>query len=463
MRTVNTTNHANAHERRCEPSQLLTGLAAGLLLLVGLVGNAKAGPLPGAIFTTTSDGLTVNGNIYSSCCLVYLNGGPGPHAQCKAAGLPDGDYYFQVTSPDGTVLLSTDDISQRMVHVSKDSGSIDIYYGSSSDCVHLTSHGPCGAVTVQLMPFSQTPNPGGEYKVWMTPVGKYNATDSHSSFGFNDADSKTDNFKCSVPPSPGSFSLSCPAELDTCNDQGQVYATVSCVNLQPIVYDQNGQDVTKASQIVCTTNDANNQPVQICTGGSADTALFPIGTTAVTCSGTDPNGGTLTPCSFNVVVGPCGPSGCQIVCAGDITVPCACGSVSVSYPDNQVTVTTIAGPTCDPTSFVCTPASGSSFPIGSTLVDCSVTDSAGVTVDCTFNVTVQAAPAPTVKCPKDTTVECGSDTTPATTGTATGTGCDYKISYSDSSAPGNCVNQVVKTITRTWTVTDACSVQVSCD
>src|SRR2546430_16988512 len=87
------------------------GLIASVALpaVVAMFGttSVRAG-VTGAIFTTTNDGNTVNGNIYQSCCDVYLNGGPGPHAPCTSAGLPPGDYYFQVTDPSGGILLSTD-------------------------------------------------------------------------------------------------------------------------------------------------------------------------------------------------------------------------------------------------------------------------------------------------------------------------------------------------------------------
>ena len=69
---------------------------------------------------------------------------------------------------------------------------------------HLTGidqdHGAEGAITVQLMPYLDTPNPGGVYKVWATPVaqllGDPNKVDSGGRFhGFVPSYSKTDNFK----------------------------------------------------------------------------------------------------------------------------------------------------------------------------------------------------------------------------------------------------------------------------
>src|SRR5436305_1663946 len=91
-----------------------SSIAAAVGCLVMTASGAFATqPVTGAIFTSTADGTTVNGNIYDHCCDVFLNGGPGLHAKCDAAGLPDGDYYFQVTDPSGATLLSSDDIEQR--------------------------------------------------------------------------------------------------------------------------------------------------------------------------------------------------------------------------------------------------------------------------------------------------------------------------------------------------------------
>jgi len=149
--------------------------------------------LTGAIYTSRGDGTTVNGNVYDDCCDVFLNGGPPPNAPCTSGGLPDGDYYFQVTDPAGSVLLSTDAIEQRRVTVS--GGKITGYSGTSADCQHQVGLGKCpGAISVQLMPFDPTPNPGGEHKVWITPVEAYSP--GSGTFGFVPGNTKTDNFKC---------------------------------------------------------------------------------------------------------------------------------------------------------------------------------------------------------------------------------------------------------------------------
>jgi hypothetical protein len=90
-----------------------------LLVVISQFSLAEAGaPLPGAIFTTIADGTIVNANTqYTSKCEVYLDGGPGPNAPAKAAGLPAGDYFFQVTDPNGQTLLSTDVVNNRRFRV----------------------------------------------------------------------------------------------------------------------------------------------------------------------------------------------------------------------------------------------------------------------------------------------------------------------------------------------------------
>lgn len=151
----------------------------------------------GAIFTTVQDGTTVNGNIYSNKEDVFLNGGP---QNDSSAGLdPDGLYYFQVTDPSGEVLLSTDPLSCRILVVAN--GRVAGQQASAA-CATPHANGAFNAANattpVQLMPYLDTPNNGGEYKAWITPVGAYDLScdaGHRGSHGFCDQSSKTDNFK----------------------------------------------------------------------------------------------------------------------------------------------------------------------------------------------------------------------------------------------------------------------------
>jgi hypothetical protein len=185
----------------------LTAAAAAALPLAFAVSPATAAAPSGAIFTTVADGSEVNFNIYPSKDAVYLDGGPGPGAPQTAAGLDDGTYVFQVTDPSGKTLLSTDSVQCRQFTVTN---GIITSIAPSGGCAHVTGldvdH---GALTVQLMPYNDTPNPGGEYKVWVTMVTDYacypdlsqvGCTAKGSKHGFIPADSKTDNFKVGGGP-----------------------------------------------------------------------------------------------------------------------------------------------------------------------------------------------------------------------------------------------------------------------
>lgn len=84
---------------------------------------------------------------------------------------------------------------------------------------------------------------------------------------------------------------------------------------------------------------------------------------------------------------------CEITCPSNIVVSaCGAGAV-VNYPPP-----TLAGPCATNATIVCTPPSGSTFPIGTTTVTCTATGPQGQD-SCTFTVTVNPAPPPTIICP----------------------------------------------------------------
>jgi hypothetical protein len=192
-------------------ASLSTMCTFALFVAVIFASPGWAGGVSGAIFTTTFDGSVVNANLYDSKCRVYLDGGPGPNAPAKAAGLPDGDYYFQVTDPSGSKLLSADAVSNRQFQVAN--GVIVAYTGTGGP-IHPTGmdqdHPELGAITVRLAntecpagDFLDSPNNGGVYKVWVTPVGDFAGEPSSVDndcgkgcfHGFVPSKSKTDNFK----------------------------------------------------------------------------------------------------------------------------------------------------------------------------------------------------------------------------------------------------------------------------
>jgi len=144
-------------------------LAAALVVFVGSAVSAT--PVSGAIFTTESICDGTNVNIFSSKLDVYLDGGP---AHPGAAGLPDGQYYVQVTEPDGT-LLGTSVGATDETPVVVTGGEFVVCYQLSAILIKDSDGSPG---------YDTTTNGGGEYKVWV----------SQDSAFPNDA-TKTDNFK----------------------------------------------------------------------------------------------------------------------------------------------------------------------------------------------------------------------------------------------------------------------------
>jgi hypothetical protein len=166
---------------------VLASVAAG-------VAHPPATPLSGAIFTTDASGNPVNLNIYDAKEDVYLNGGPGINAPDDAAGLPAGTYSFQVTDPSGKTLLSTDPVSCRQFSV--DASGVIVSVAPAGACQHVTGTSTeDGGLTVQLMPYLNTPNNGGVYKVWVTPTSELDCAAPGSKHCFVPHHSKTDNFK----------------------------------------------------------------------------------------------------------------------------------------------------------------------------------------------------------------------------------------------------------------------------
>jgi hypothetical protein len=121
----------------------------------------------------------------------------------------------------------------------------------------------------------------------------------------------------------------------------------------------------------------------------ASGTAFPVGSTTVTCTATDPSNQTST-CSFSVTVNPA----CTLTCPASVSVnndPGQCGA-AVTFSDPATTGNCGA--------ITCSPPSGSFFPIGTTTVTCTAASGPG----CTFTVTVVDNTPPVITCPANITV-----------------------------------------------------------
>ncbi|MEY2407543.1 MAG: large repetitive protein [Verrucomicrobiota bacterium] len=124
-------------------------------------------------------------------------------------------------------------------------------------------------------------------------------------------------------------------------------------------------------------------------------SVFVKGTNTVNCTADDGCGNTNS-CSFKVVVRD----------TEAPTITCPASFVAVADPGqcsrNNVTFNPSATDNCDGmVAIVCAPASGGTFPVGSTTVRCLATDDDGNTNSCSFVVTVRDAEAPAASCPID--------------------------------------------------------------
>jgi hypothetical protein len=167
---------------------------------------------------------------------------------------------------------------------------------------------------------------------------------------------------------------------------------VACISSPPVL-SLPGSIVVEATtpsgaavSFTATASDANPiAPTLTCTPSSGST--FRLGTNVVSCSATGASGMTANG-SFTVQVQDTrSPTMSQ---PADITSEATGPSgAQVAYPSPPAT--DLGGP-ANPT-VTCTPASGSMFPLGTTSVKCSATDSAGNTTSATFNVTIVDAKA----------------------------------------------------------------------
>src|SRR5208337_4669508 len=114
---------------------------------------------------------------------------------------------------------------------------------------------------------------------------------------------------------------------------------------------------------------------------------FPVGTTVVTNVVTDSHGNQSI-CTFTVTVNDT--QAPQITCPTNLVLVADGGQCSKS----NVTFVVQASDNCGSVSVVSTPASGTSFPVGTTVVTNVVTDSHGNQSICTFTVTVNDTQAP---------------------------------------------------------------------
>jgi gliding motility-associated-like protein len=152
--------------------------------------------------------------------------------------------------------------------------------------------------------------------------------------------------------------------------------------------------------------------------------VFPVGTTPVTITAIDNNGNSTT-CSFNVtIVDTQVPTieGCPV----DVTVNTQAGACGAIVTWIQPT----AFDNCPGVVVTSTHNSGDFFPLGTTTVVFTATDAVGLSVTCSYNITVVDTEAPVISnCPS------------AITQNVTGLACDAVVNWTPPTAADNCILQ----------------------
>jgi HYR domain len=145
-----------------------------------------------------------------------------------------------------------------------------------------------------------------------------------------------------------------------------------------------GADVTYTAS---ATDDVDGSVDVTCTPESGST--FALGSTTVNCEAQDTAGNQATG-SFSVTI--------QDKTAPTLELPADITQEATSASGADVTYTASANDNIDgPITPECTPASGSTFPLGTTPVNCSATDNAGNQATGSFNVIVQDTTKPVIQ------------------------------------------------------------------
>ena len=137
-----------------------------------------------------------------------------------------------------------------------------------------------------------------------------------------------------------------------------------------------GNTATQCGAVVTYSSPSSTGSCGVVTCNPPSGTFFPLGTTRVACAGE-----SGTSCGFNVTVE--NNESKQITCPSNITTgesPTGSRSAIVNYQSPT-------GSGCSGETITCVPASGSAFPLGSTLVHCN--SSAGLS--CSFSVSVTSA------------------------------------------------------------------------
>jgi uncharacterized repeat protein (TIGR01451 family) len=196
-----------------------------------------------------------------------------------------------------------------------------------------------------------------------------------------------------TPPSGSTFPIGTTTVFVTATDGcGSSTNCSFTVKVNPPVYPPIVLNCSSNITVTATSSSGANVFFSVSASGGCSTpnvtatppsgSTFPVGTTTVIVTASD-SCGTSTNCSFTVTVNPPVYPPIVLNCSSNITTTATSSSGAVVF----FTVTASGG--CSPPPFVtANPPSGSTFPVGTTTVFVTASDSCGNSTNCSFTVTV---------------------------------------------------------------------------
>ncbi len=297
-----------------------------------------------------------------------------------------------------------------------------------------------------------------------TDVGVCTATVSYSAPTFAD---NCSGVTASCTPASGS-TFSAGTTTVTCTATDGASNTTPCTFTVSVIEDENpaitcASDATQNTDSgVCTAAVTFSDPSASDNCAGVTTACdpasgfdFPKGVTIVTCTATDASGNTAQ-CTFSVTVND--HENPSITCPADAIHGNDSGvCTAIVVFDDPISADNCAGV---PSS--CTPASGSTFALGSATVNCTATDASGNTAQCSFTVTVNDTEAPSISCPSNSSQGTDPGSCTATVTYSDPTASDICNSVTSSCSPASGSTFSAGTTTVTCTATDGASNSAQC-
>jgi len=329
----------------------------------------------------------------------------GTSLTTQIAGLGSGSVFpfgtttetYEVTDADGNTATCSFDITIN-------DGADPIIDDCPADITQIAPAGTCEDVVIFTAPTASDNCPGVIITQTEGPVSGSTFPIGVTDIEFTATDGSGNTSVCSFTVTVNEDTapeITCPSDITVPNDPGDCGAIVNYTPPEG-------------------TDDCTN-PTTTQTAGLGSGAFFPVGTTTETYEVIDESGNTAS-CSFTVTVEDT--EAPVVDCPGNIELSADAGLCETTATFSIPTFTdNCPGGTISQTGG---PISGSSFPVGSTTIEFTAEDAAGVQSNCTFDVIVTDEEDPEITCPPDISITILSGA------------CDTVVNYPAPTASDNC-------------------------